>query len=383
LSRKGTRAESVRVLQVTQEIGRRSFGLGQVVVNLAKVTQEQGCVAKVWCLDTADEADWAIGLPEFPGENVSCFTSSRLLGYSISEPMLSAARTSGVTDVVHQHGIWTSASLVTRRFRRLHHLPTVIAPHGALAKWALQKSRWKKRVALAAYERENLQQASCLHAMSDAEVRDFRDCGLSGPIALIPNGVSQRLFDSVGSGVRFRKEFGVSDHRRIVLFLSRITPKKGLLLLLEAMHRVHERFPNVILVVAGPNEFGHLRAVKSQVTHLELDGIVCFTGPLFDQAKRDAFAASDVFVLPSYSEGSPMVVLECLAAGVPVITTHGTTRSDLRAWECGWWVEISPDAIARALAEALTLSEYQLAKMGHRGREMVESSYLWGNWLAG
>jgi len=259
----------------------------------------------------------------------------------------------------------------------MHRLPTVIAPHGALEAWALQKSRWKKRVALAAFERENLQQASCLHATSDAEVRDFRDLGLTNPIALIPNGVSQRWFDSVGSGVSFRKDYGIADHRRIVLFLSRITPKKGLLLLLEAMHRVHERFPNVLLVVAGTDEFGHLRTVKSQVTHLELDGVVCFAGPLFDQAKRDAFAASDVFVLPSYSEGAPMVVPESLAAGVPVITTHGTSWSDLRAWECGWWVEISADALARALAEALTLPEYQLAKMGHRGRELVESSYLW------
>ena len=218
----------IRVLHVTASIGKESFGLGQVVVNLTKAEDDLTGNAQIWCLNSDDQIAWAINLPGLAREKVSGFprlTPGRL---GISRAMLAAARTNGgAFDVVHQHGIWTACSHVSNTLCRVHGIPTVVAPHGSLQKWALKRSPWKKRLALLAYERENLHQAACLHATAEAEIADFRDYGLANPIAVIPNGISTTWIASQGDGARFREQYGIPLDRRLLLFLSRITPKRG------------------------------------------------------------------------------------------------------------------------------------------------------------
>ena len=280
--------------------------MGQVVVNLAKAENDLTADARIWCLDQADQIDWAIALPGLARNKVRNFRRFPPARLGFSPAMLSAARWDGGDfDVVHQHGIWTACSEVSNTLHQVHRLPTVVAPHGSLQKYTLGRSPWKKRLALLAYERKNLHRAACLHATAEAEIADFRDYGLANPIAVIPNGVSETWLQSCGDGDRFRQQYGISPDRRLLFFLSRITPKKGLPLLLEAIDRVRDGFADWLLVIAGNDEFGHLQEVKSLVAKLNLQDLVIFTGPLYDQAKRDAFAASDVFVLSSHSEGSP------------------------------------------------------------------------------
>jgi glycosyltransferase involved in cell wall biosynthesis len=100
-------------------------------------------------------------------------------------------------------------------------------------------------------------------------------------------------------------------------------------------------------------------------------------GPLHGQDKRDAFAAADLFVLPTHSEGSPMVVLEALGAGVPVLTTKGAPWADLVRHGCGWWTDISAGGIHDALRDALALSGTAWAAAGQRGRYLVAQKYSW------
>jgi glycosyltransferase involved in cell wall biosynthesis len=368
----------IRVLHIATSIGRNSFGPGQVAVNLAKAQNDLIADSQIWCLDTDDQIDWAITLPGLERSRVTafpCLGPSRL-GFSLA--MLSAAQSDDVDfNIVHQHGIWTACSQASSALRKTHNVSTVIAPHGSLQKWALRRSPWKKRLALLAYERENLHRAACIHATAEAEVADFRNYGLSNPIAVIPNGVSETWLESQGDGIRFREQHAIPADRHVLFFLSRITPKKGLPLLLEAINRVRSSFADWLLVVAGTDEFGHLQEVESLVSRLNLWDLVKFTGPLFDQNKRDAFAASDVFVLPSYSEGAPMVVLDSLATGVPVMTTTGTSWRSLVEWNAGWWVDASVEGIVQALHDILSLSGSQLDAMGRNGRDLVRSHYLW------
>jgi len=102
-----------------------------------------------------------------------------------------------------------------------------------------------------------------------------------------------------------------------------------------------------------------------------------FTGPLLDHTKRDAFAAADLFILPSYSEGVPIVILESLAAGIPVIATNASPWKDLETFQCGWLTEIEPNAIAEALEEAQGKESEDLHRMGKRGKEFVAANYTW------
>jgi glycosyltransferase involved in cell wall biosynthesis len=279
--------------------------------------------------------------------------------------------------VVHQHGIWTGISRVTNIMRKVRGVATVVAPHGSLEKWALARSRWKKRIALSLYEKSNLKNASCLYACSNQEVGSFRDFGLKNPVAVIPNGISHSWIESSGDSNAFRLKFNLPPEKQLILFLSRITPIKGLPLLMDALDVVRENLKNWLLVVAGSDEFNHKTEVTNKIRELGLERYVRFVGLLLGQEKRDAFSAAEFFVLPTKREAAPVVVLEALGAAVPVLTTKGAPWENLAKHQCGWWTEISVEGLAEALSDALRSSPDRLRSMGVRGKELVLNKYTW------
>jgi glycosyltransferase involved in cell wall biosynthesis len=283
----------------------------------------------------------------------------------------------GMFDILHQHGIWTGISRASLIFSQKNKIPVIIAPHGSLNQWALNNSRWKKKIALAVYERDNLNFASCLHATSENEIADFRNFGLTNPIAYIENGIQEKYLSVEGDSERFRAQNAIASDMRILFFLSRISPKKGLLMLVEAINTIQNYFGAWQLIIAGIDEFNHKKDVESLINKLNLEDRIKIIGPLFDQAKADAFAAAELFILPSYSEGSPMVVLDSLAAGVPVITTKASTWSELTEYNCGWWTDISTPSIAIALRDAVTMSVEDLQQMGKQGKKLIAAKYTW------
>jgi len=268
--------------------------------------------------------------------------------------------------LIHQHGIWVVSSHTTTAFIRHHGIPLVVSPHGMLEPWALKHHAWRKRIALALYQKRNLQQASAFHATCEAEAEHIRQLGFSQPIAIIPNGVS---IPDTPSSVPDPKEL------KTALFLSRLHPKKGVPMLLEAWATINP--PNWQLVISGYDEGNHLAELKRQTEHLGLSSVISFPDPLFDQAKNDAFHRADLFILPSHSENFGIVIAEALASGLPVITTRETPWQILEEQNCGWWVDATPEAIACSLKQACQLSPSELQAMGHRGKKLVEEKFLW------
>jgi glycosyltransferase involved in cell wall biosynthesis len=196
-------------------------------------------------------------------------------------------------------------------------------------------------------------------------------------VAVIPNGISEAWLESLGDAGAFREKFALPAERRILLFLSRVSPKKGLTMLLEAVQNLRRDFAEWQLVIAGPDEFGHRAEVEDAIRQRGLGKEVRIVGPIFDQVKRDAYAAADLFVLPSFSEGAPVVILEALAAAVPVLATKASPWQDLETHGCGWWVDIDTAAISGALKDAIRRSPGELKQMGLQGRELVASRYTW------
>ncbi|GHT50818.1 hypothetical protein FACS189440_18900 [Bacteroidia bacterium] len=79
--------------------------------------------------------------------------------------------------------------------------------------------------------------------------------------------------------------------------------------------------------------------------------------------------------MPTYSENFGFVIAEALASGTPVITTKGTPWEELNTCHCGWWIDAEVDAIAKALQEAIALSDEEYEQMGLRGRELIKDNY--------
>lgn len=369
----------IKILHNTTTIGKTSFGIGQISVSLAQAQRALNHNVEIWCLDQKENIIWASETHDFPSKFITGFKLVGPKGLWYSPDIKENARLSekGTFDIIHQHGIWTGASSATLIFSQKKKIKTIIAPHGSLNKWVLNLSGWKKKIALAAYEKKNLRLASCLHATSENEIADFRDFGLKNPIAYIENGIQEKYLSVKGNDKKFRAQFRVENEKRILFYLSRISPKKGLIMLVNAINEIQDDFADWQLIIAGVDEFNHKKDVESLIKQLHLEDSIKILGPLFDQEKNDAFAAAELFILPSYSEGSPMVVLDSLAARVPVITTKAASWSDLEEYNCGWWTDISQSAITIALQEAIKMTNKDLQRMGELGKKLIASKYTW------
>lgn len=369
----------MRIVHTTCDIGPTSFGIGPVVLQILRTQIQLGHQASLWCLSTEEDVAWASTTNDLDADAIIRFRSQGPDRLAWSPAMERAAMDPDRSrvDIVHQHSLWTAISRVTSKLRRQQNVPTVIAPHGTLQSWALRRSRLKKRIACIGYETENLRSASCFHAVADTEIADIRMYGLSAPVAVIPNAVSESWIQSTGDANRFREAFGIPSDRRILIFLSRVTPKKGIPMLLKAIHACGKRFDDWMLTIAGADEFGHQAEVETLISELGLVHSVKLVGPLLNQIKRDAFAAAEIFVLPSYSEGAPMVIPEALGVGVPVLATKASPWPALSTHSCGWWTEISQQGIQEALLDAIESSPDRLKEMGAKGRVLISDEYTW------
>lgn len=270
-------------------------------------------------------------------------------------------------DVLHLHGLWLPPSLVMSAWRRTGR-PGVISPHGMLDPWALSHGGWKKRLAGLAFERANLMGASCLHALNAAELRAARAYGVAGPVAVIPNGVAlPELAPDPPAG---------GDGRRVLLFLGRIHPKKGLSETLLAWSRLSRALrQDWRLVVAGWDDGGHLAALRDLAARLGLGEEVSFPGPLFGAAKEAALRGASAFILASHSEGLPVAVLEAWSHARPVFMSAACNLAE--GFAAGAAVEVAPEAQALARQLDTHLRRDDLAAIGRAGRRLVERSYSW------
>ncbi len=273
----------------------------------------------------------------------------------------------GKNTVLHDNGLWLGTNHGTVCAARLSGMPLMISPRGMLTEWSLQHNGWKKRIAWRLYQERDLRAASVLHATSRAEAEGFRAAGVNQPIAIVPNGVSIPAL-AFSPKVNGRQE-------RILLFLSRIHPKKGLLTLVRAWAVVRPNGWKV--VVAGTDEGRHLSEVKAESQKMGVAEDFNFVGEVDGDAKWKLYSNADLFVLPSHSENFGMVVAEALGCGLPVITTQDTPWEELSARRCGWWVKTMAETLADALRDATSRTDSERREMGLRGQALVEERYTW------
>lgn len=145
----------------------------------------------------------------------------------VDRKLLLSTFASQQVDLLHTHCLWHPANHWAMRVAKQYDVPLICQPRGMLDPWALSYKAWKKRMALLIFQRKDLKHYRAFIATSGMEVESIRRFGLRQPVALIPNGVDMPLRDP-----NLVREAVQRD--RVVLFLSRIHPKKGILALVEA-----------------------------------------------------------------------------------------------------------------------------------------------------
>lgn len=307
--------------------------------------------------------------------------------------------------VIHLHGLWTYLSKVCLDVSEAKDSPRVISPRGMLDPWALKNSFWKKQAVKVLFENRNLKGAACIHALSESEFESIRKLGLRNPVVVLPNGIDLAEYNvgeekcthmnersSVLGDLHVGKEnsdscdfftdlFPATEGRRILLYLGRLHPKKGLSNLLKAWAILKRKDSQAIsgwlLVISGWDQSGHEAVLKKLSADLCLEDHVRFTGPQFNEAKTIAYQLADGFVLPSLSEGLPITVLEAWAHSKPVVMTAECNLPEGFAVGAALQIRASPEDIARGLGELIRMGDLERKGMGERGRNLIPKKFSW------
>ncbi len=353
------------VTHLTKSVSRAAGGLFESVRHLSQAVAAAGNKFQVNVIGTYDSyTDQDIKVWQPIAVRTHAIWGHKRFGYARG---MTADLFASEPHLVHVHGMWQYPSIVVLRWARRTSKPYIVSTHGMIEPWALQQSRFKKRVAMWLYQRRCLESAFCIRATSALEAQSIRKAGFKNKIALIPNGakIPPALSPRNISPDRIRR----------VLFLSRIHPKKGLLNLVKAWHEVK---PNGWqLLIIGPDEVNHLAEVQAAVRARNLQGQIIFQGETLGAEKTKLYCESDLFVLPSFSENFGLVIAEALVCGTPVITTRATPWEELKKHQCGWWIETGVEPLVRALREAIALSDAERNAMGERGQRLIEEHYTW------
>lgn len=359
------RGKAIHVAHVISDLRPMAGGTSRVVVDVCDALARSGGV-EVSLLTQSRPNDSAV--------EAKCPEVVRLTGFSNSRFRLAAGLPmrselnrllrENSPKIIHSHGVWLGVNYWSAAISSAHRIPLIVQPHGMLAPWALEHRAWKKKAALRLFQDAALHGAALMVATSDQEFEDIRGLGYRAPVAVIPNGVD---LDSVGRTMSSARRPEGSE--RVVLFLGRLHPVKGLPNLLRAWSKV--RRIGWRLRIAGPDEAGHLSELMELAESLELGASVEFPGAVAEVDKFMLYQGADLFVLPSHTENFGVVVAEALAHQVPVITTKGTPWSGLPVQGCGWWIDNDVASIAETLNAALMLGDAERKEMGVRGSAYV------------
>jgi glycosyltransferase involved in cell wall biosynthesis len=279
-------------------------------------------------------------------------------------------------ELVHFHGIWQPQFLKISAHCRRRGIPYVVSPHGMLEPWAFKHKWWKKWPYFYLIEKRHIARAHRLVATSDAEANNLRKLFPTSKWAVLSLGLTASTQPNY---LAARSALGWQDSELILLFLSRIHPKKGLHLLLAALENIGPQLSQrARLVIVGGGEPSYLRKLrrfheKNRSRLPRIDWI----GEVWSEKKWEYLQGADLFCLPSYSENFGLAVLEALQVGTRVLTTTQTPWRAIPSWNAGYVVEPTESAIGSALAEHLTRSPRWSSEQRSRLAEKIHGEFSW------
>lgn len=349
----------MRVLIICSSIARDVGGPARSIQGLAAALERNGVETHLLSLKPLDEP-WV--------EGISHYRTAGKFGFRGVRAEVERAIDEIRPDIIHIQNIWMLNLHMAAVASRRKHIPYVLSLRGAISKWALSQSRWKKKLALLTYQGHDFNHAAALHATSEFEAERIRDIGYGYKTILVcPNGVN------------LPRELPEWDRpvgrKRKMLFLSRIHKVKGLVDLVQAWAKLN--LPDWILEIVGNDEDNYWPVVQSEINRLGIGNKIIRTDFLPDEQKWIKYRQADCFVLPSYSENFGIVVAEALYAGLPVITTKGTPWKDLVECNCGYWIDVGMKTLANALSRMVALSDEERMDMGVRGHKLIKERYSW------
>lgn len=271
-------------------------------------------------------------------------------------------------DLVHVHSVFSHSCLAAGTAARRAAIPYIVRPLGQLDRWSLSQHRLRKRVFLALGGRRLLEGAAAIHWTDESERESASPLPFSRPGFVTQLGVDDELFSlPVDAAAR----------TRVVLFLSRLHPKKNVEGLVEAFLSTRDAAPGWKLVVAGDGEPDYVRSLRDFVHRSGGKERVELRGWLTGAEKARALREASLLALPSRQENFGIVVAEAMAAATAVLVSDRVALSrEVARAGAGWTFSLTGDGLRAALLEAMR-SPGELRRRGEAGRALAGSRYRW------
>ena len=280
-------------------------------------------------------------------------------------------------DVVVLHALWSPAVTLTAAECRRLSVPYLLSPLGMLRRAATERKRWMKRAYWRIVERKTVQGAACIRFFNRMDAQESIEYVGSAcpPHVEISNGINLTAFDK-RPRMGFRSRYPALQERRVMLFVGRLHWSKNLRLQWEAFKVLATRHPNLMWVLAGPDE-GEQAWLTREAKIVGLDQRMLITGLIPREQCADAMEEADVVIMTSHHEGHSTAMSEALAAGASLVLT--TTVGFESPVEWGpLVVEPRIETVVDAVDSVLR-DNSRRAAMNRAAREFAERTLSWSN----
>ncbi|GBE91594.1 hormogonium polysaccharide biosynthesis glycosyltransferase HpsP [Nostoc cycadae] len=350
----------MRILQIVPSISLIYGGPSQMVLGLAPALAKEGIKVTILTTDSNGDAgqkplDVPLNRPiQQDGYEIIYFRCAPFRRYKFSLDLLKWLKShANEFDLAHIHALFSPISSAAAMVCRQKKLPYILRPLGTLDPADLQKKKQLKKLYVELIERRNLADAAAIHFTSEQEAKISARFGVNTKDLVIPLGVkpTQKIQSSA-----VRSQLDIPENVPLVLFMSRIDPKKGLNLLIPALEKLLANDCKFHFVLAGtnPQDPDYEQKINSQIENSSLRSHTTITGFVSGELKACLLQAADLFVLPSYYENFGIAVAEAMVAGIPVVISD-----QVHIWQqvsdsdSGWVGQTDVSALFELLQQAL------------------------------
>jgi len=361
----------VKILQIIPSISLIYGGPSQMIRGLSAALAAQGHdVTILTTTSNGDNGQPPLDVPlntpvEQDGYSIRYYPCAPFKRYKYSAPLITWLQANAHQyDIAHIHALFSPLSSIAARTCRKTGLPYILRPLGTLDPTDLKKKAIAKKLYATLLEAPNIGSAAALHFTSHKEQQTSERFGHSPKDFILPIGVTLPALQDQNLPEQLRQEynlpadcFGSSQSKRpLLLFLSRIAPKKGFDLLLPALQQLINEGLDFHLILAGgnPQDPAYEQSIYNEIDSSNLKEHVTKTGFVKGDRKRALLTLADLFVLPSYYENFGIAAAEALAAGIPPVISSGVDiHKDVTATESGWVHDCTLESLTQQLRHAI------------------------------
>jgi len=381
----------MKILHIIPSLSPLRGGPSQAILEMVQAQRQQGLDAAIATTNDHGDATFVApygqqiesgSIPELVGPSVPIWVFPRRLSQVAALREFAVAPTFAPWlwqhiadyDLVHIHAIFNYPTTLGMAMAKARGIPYIVRPIGSLCHWSLEQGKAKKRLYLQTLGRRLLRGSAALHFTTLQERQEALEAGFDGASFILPHGV-QLPVTMADASYQLRQRLHIVNDAPIVLFLSRLHPKKGLEHLIDALATLAEE--KFTLVIAGSGDADYEAELTQRIDQAGLGQQVRQIGFVSGDWKTLLLQGSDLFVLPSYSENLGIALLEAMAAGQPVVTTPEVAIAPLiQQHQTGLVTAAHAPALATAIQHYL--HQPAIARQhGQQGRALVETEFSW------